>query len=47
VEMSLSFPHKSEEKGQDHNCFENCFKNIVKEIHPLIDLEKDRFDLKK
>jgi hypothetical protein len=45
--MGLSFPHKIEDKSQDHNCFEICFKTIIKELHPLIDLEKDRFDLKK
>lgn len=47
VDMGLSFPHKIEDKSQDHNCFEICFKTIIKELHPLIDLEKDRFDLKK
>lgn len=45
VEMGLSFPHKTEEKSYDHDCFESCFKNVVREIHPLIDLE--RFDLRK
>lgn len=43
--MMLSFPHKNEVKDHDLNCFETCFKAIVKELHPLIDLE--RFDLKK
>ncbi len=46
VDMMLSFPHKSEVKDHDmSSCFETCFKSIVKELHPLIDLE--RFDLKK
>ena len=44
--MVLSFHHyKVDDKSHDHNCFETCFKNIVKELHPIIDLE--RFDLKK
>jgi hypothetical protein len=43
--MMLSFPHKNEVKDHDLNCFDTCFKGIVKELHPLIDLE--RFDLKK
>lgn len=43
--MMLSFPHKTDDKIYEHNCFENCFKSIVKELHPMIDLEN--FDLKK
>lgn len=43
--MSLNFPHKTDERN--HDCFESCFPVIVKEIHPLIDLEKNNFDLKK
>lgn len=43
--MGLSFPHKTDDKTYEHDCFESCFKNIVRELHPLIDLE--RFDLKK
>lgn len=39
--MSLSFPNKSEQKNNDG------FLAIVKEIHPLIDLENNQFDLKK
>jgi len=43
--MALTFPHKNDVKDHDLNCFDTCFKSIVKELHPLIDLE--RFDLKK
>ncbi len=43
--MALSFPHKTDDKSHEHNCFDVCFKSIVKEIHPLIDL--DKFDIKK
>ena len=45
VEMGLKFPHKSED--QAHDCLITCFPPIVKEIHPLIDFEKERFDLRK
>lgn len=44
VEMALDFPHKTEDR---HDCIVLCFPDIVKSIHPTIDLEKDRFDLKK
>lgn len=44
--MSLNFPHKTDERGP-HDCFAVCFPAIVKEIHPLIDLEKENFDLRK
>eukprot|EP00919_Chromeraceae_sp_WS-2016_P029176 GHVR01069174.1.p1 GENE.GHVR01069174.1~~GHVR01069174.1.p1 ORF type:complete len:113 (+),score=5.53 GHVR01069174.1:2471-2809(+) len=43
VEMGLNFPHKTDDRNHDrgvHDCFKVCFPQIVKEIHPLIDLEK-------
>ena len=43
--MSLNFPHKTEDRG--HDCLNVCFPSIVKEIHPLIDLEKGNFELRK
>lgn len=47
--MALDFPHKDNDRhdGSKHDCMQICFPSIVKEVHPLIDLEKDRFDLKK
>lgn len=49
IEMALDFPHKDNDRhdGSRHDCMNMCFPAIVKEIHPLIDLEKDRFDLRK
>jgi transcription elongation factor SPT6 len=49
IEMALDFPHKDNDRhdGSRHDCMSLCFPSIVKEIHPLIDLEKDRFDLRK
>lgn len=45
VEMALEFPHETEDSR--HDCHNQCFANIVKKIHPSIDLEKDRFVLRK
>lgn len=47
--MALDFPHKDNDRhdGSRHDCMSLCFPAIVKEIHPLIDLDKDRFELKK
>lgn len=47
--MALDFPHKDNDRhdGSRHDCMLTCFPAIVKEIHPIIDLEKDRFDLRK
>lgn len=48
--MALEFPHKDNDRHEGssrHDCMGVCFPAIVKEIHPLIDLEKDRFDLRK
>ncbi len=49
IEMALDFPHKDNDRhdGSRHDCMSLCFPAIVKEIHPLIDLDKDRFDLRK
>lgn len=47
--MALEFPHKESDRheGSRHDCMTACFPAIVKEIHPNIDLDKDRFDLRK
>lgn len=48
--MALEFPHKEAAdrlENMRHDCMIQCFPYIVKAIHPNIDLERDRFDLKK
>jgi hypothetical protein len=47
--MTLDFPHKDTDRseGSHHDCMLVCFPSIIKEIHPIIDLEKDRFVLMK
>jgi transcription elongation factor SPT6 len=47
--MSLDFPHKDNDRheGSKHDCMNLCFPSIVKEIHPMIDLDKDRFELRR
>lgn len=50
VEMALEFPHKDSADRQEnmrHDCLAICFPSIVKSVHPNIDLEKERFELKK
>ena len=49
AEMSLEFPHKDSEQSElgRHNCMKLCFPWIVKQLHPPIDLDKDRFDLRR
>lgn len=48
IELGLDFPRKDHDdrhEGSRHENFHIDFPPIVKEIHPLIDLEKDRFEL--
>ena len=50
VEMALDFPHKDSPDRHEkmvHDCMGTCFPSIVRAIHPGIDLDKDRFDLRK